>query len=125
MRKQTFSRIKSIGILLAVLIAATFTIASASAIPTTGGVIGGYNNNGHHGGDRNINGYWGDYWYPGHVNIGGDHLEGFDFPPGPSEYRMAGFLAHYSGDPLFETNYPGDGDRYGHFFHKLERRGFA
>jgi len=122
-RKQIFSRIKSIGILLAVLIAVTFAVASASAIPTTGGVIGG--NDRHHGGDRNINGYWGDCWYPGHVNIGGDHLEGFDFPPGPRDYRMAGILAHHPGDPLFETNWPGDGNRYDRFFHKLQRRGFA
>ena len=112
MRKQTFSRIKkAIGILLAVLLTVTFTVASASSYPENG--YDGYNN-----------GYWHDYWYPGHVNIGNDN-PGYNVVPGPNAYHLAGILAEHPGHEEFVTHFPGDGNRYGRFFHKLEYRGFA
>ena len=113
MRKQTFSRIKkAIGILLAVLLTVTFTVASASSYPENG--YDGYNN-----------GYLHDYWYPGHVNIGHGNILNGVVPPNPHDYRMAGILANHPGNWEFATHYPGDENRYGHFFHKLEYRGYA
>lgn len=113
MRKQTLSRIKkTIGILLAVLLTVTFTVASASSYPENGD---GYNND-----------YWHDYWYPGHVHIGDDDSwHSGVVAPGPHAFRLAGFLAEHPGHWEFVTHYPGDENRYGHFFHKLEDRGFA
>ena len=116
MRKQTFSRIKkTIGILLAVLLTVTFTVASASSYPKW--VIG----NGYDGYD---NGYWHDYWYPGHVNIGHDN-GGYNLVPGHNAYKMAGILAKRPGNEEFVTHYPGDENRYGEFFSKLEAREYS
>ena len=120
MRKQTFSRMKkTIGILLAVLLTVTFTVASASSYPISGGYLG----NGYNGYN---NGYWNDYWYPGHVNIGYDD-GGYRsaVPAGPGAFKMAGILAEHPGHREFVTHYPGDENRYGDFFHKLEYRGYA
>jgi len=111
-RKQIFSRIKkTIGILLAVLLTVTFTVASASSYPGNG--YDGYNN-----------GYWHDYWYPGHVNIGHDN-GGYNLVPGPHAFKLAGILAERPGHEEFVTHYPGDENRYGEFFSKLEARGYA
>jgi hypothetical protein len=112
-RKQTFFRIKkTIGILLAVLLTVTFTVASASSYPENG--YDGYNN-----------GYLHDYWYPGHVHIGHDDGWSGVIPPGPHAYKLAGILAEHPGLWEFVTHYPGDENRYGHFFHKLEKRGYS
>ena len=122
MRKQTFSRIKkTIGILLAVLLTVTFTVASASSYPISGDNNNGYPGNGY---DGYNNGYWHDYWYPGHVNIGHDN-GGYNLVPGHDDYKMAGILAERPGNGEFVTHYPGDENRYGEFFSKLEARGYA
>ena len=109
MRKQIFSRIKkTIGILLAVLLTVTFTVASASSYPGNG--YDGYNN-----------GYWHDYWYPGHVNIGHDN-GGYNLGlSGPHALNTLG-IGWFPGYPkdLFVTHYPGDENRYGEFFSQLE-----
>jgi len=114
-RKQTFSRIKkTIGILLAVLLVVPFTVALASSSSW------GHNRDGCN------DGYWDDYWYPGHVNIGYDD-GGYRsaVPAGPDAYKLAGILAEHPGHREFVTHYPGDENRYGDFFHKLEYRGDA
>ena len=122
MRKQTFSRIKiTIGILLAILLIVTFTVASASSYPISGDNYNGYHGNGYNGYN---DGYWHDYWYPGHVHIGYDN-GGYPVVPGPNDYKMNGILAEHPGHGEFVTHYPGDEDRYGNFFHKLEYRGYA
>jgi hypothetical protein len=113
-RKQTFSRIKkTIGILLAVLLIVPFTVALASSSSW------GHNREGCN------DGYWGDYWYPGHVHSYHDgHFERMYGSP------MFDHAGHWSGLPgypkdLFVTHYPGDEDGYGNFWHHLEYEGYA